>query len=97
MSALGWAVVAGSSRHVAEALRQGESKFLHFCTVPVSSSPDGTPNPSVVQELERLLEAARAGEIIGLAGSYAASRQDRYLLVRRHRRQLWTNRQTGLP
>jgi hypothetical protein len=35
MSALGWAVVAGSSRHVAEALRQGESNFLHFCTVPV--------------------------------------------------------------
>jgi len=30
----------------------------------------GKPNPTVVEELERLLEAARAGEIIGLAGSY---------------------------
>lgn len=30
----------------------------------------GQPNPSCVNELERLLEAARAGEIIGLAGSY---------------------------
>jgi hypothetical protein len=28
------------------------------------------PNATVVEELERLLEAARAGEIIGLAGSY---------------------------
>jgi hypothetical protein len=28
------------------------------------------PNATVVQELERLLEAARAGEIVGLAGSY---------------------------
>ena len=28
------------------------------------------PNATVVQELERLLEAASAGEIIGLAGSY---------------------------
>jgi hypothetical protein len=28
------------------------------------------PNATVVEELERLLDAARAGEIIGLAGSY---------------------------
>jgi len=35
-----------------------------------AAPPDGRPNPSVVQELERLLEAAQAGEIIGLAGSY---------------------------
>jgi hypothetical protein len=32
--------------------------------------PTSEPNPTVVQELERLLEAARAGEIIGLAGCY---------------------------
>lgn len=30
----------------------------------------GKPNPTVVEELERLLEAARSGEIVGLAGSY---------------------------
>lgn len=29
-----------------------------------------TPNETVVQELERLLEAARVGEIVGIAGSY---------------------------
>ena len=28
------------------------------------------PNATVVRELERLLEAARSGEIVGLAGSY---------------------------
>lgn len=28
------------------------------------------PNSTVVDELERLLEAARAGEIVGLAGAY---------------------------
>src|SRR5262245_24133369 len=28
------------------------------------------PNTSLVRELERLLEAARAGEIVGMAGSY---------------------------
>jgi hypothetical protein len=32
--------------------------------------PSGAPNDTVVQELERLLEAARTGEIVGLAGSY---------------------------
>ncbi|MFG1424971.1 hypothetical protein [Roseixanthobacter glucoisosaccharinicivorans] len=29
-----------------------------------------TPNPTVVAELERLLEAARAGELVGLAGTF---------------------------
>jgi hypothetical protein len=28
------------------------------------------PNTTVIEELERLLEAARAGEIIGIAASY---------------------------
>jgi len=28
------------------------------------------PNATLVEELERLLEAARAGEILGIAGSY---------------------------
>ncbi len=28
------------------------------------------PNQTVVAELERLLEAARAGELVGLAGTY---------------------------
>jgi hypothetical protein len=28
------------------------------------------PNATLVEELERLLEAARAGEIVGMAGSY---------------------------
>jgi len=28
------------------------------------------PNPTVVAELERLLDAARSGEIVGLAGAY---------------------------
>ncbi|TCT08100.1 hypothetical protein [Aquabacter spiritensis] len=28
------------------------------------------PNPTVVGELERLLEAARSGELVGLAGVY---------------------------
>jgi hypothetical protein len=32
--------------------------------------PVAEPNATVVQELERLLEAARSGEIVGLAGSY---------------------------
>jgi hypothetical protein len=34
------------------------------------SLPDAKPNETLVQELERLLEAARAGEIIGMAGAY---------------------------
>ena len=28
------------------------------------------PNETLVQELERLLQAARAGEIVGMAGAY---------------------------
>lgn len=28
------------------------------------------PNPKLIEELERLLEAARAGEIVGLTGAY---------------------------
>ena len=35
-----------------------------------SAQPEGQPNATVIAELERLLEAARAGEIIGVAGSY---------------------------
>ena len=35
-----------------------------------SAQPEGQPNATVIEELERLLEAARAGEIIGVAGSY---------------------------
>jgi hypothetical protein len=34
------------------------------------TQPEGQPNATVIEELERLLQAARAGEIIGLAGSY---------------------------
>jgi hypothetical protein len=33
------------------------------------------PNETLVQELERLLQAARAGQIVGLAGAY--QHQDR--------------------
>ncbi len=32
--------------------------------------PSPEPNATVIEELERLLEAARAGEILGLAGAY---------------------------
>ncbi len=32
--------------------------------------PSIEPNATVIEELERLLEAARAGEILGLAGAY---------------------------
>ncbi|PNG26943.1 LptE family protein [Methylocella silvestris] len=32
--------------------------------------PPSEPNPTVVEELERLLEAARSGEIRGFAGAY---------------------------
>jgi len=32
--------------------------------------PEAKPNESLVRELERLLEAARAGEIVGIAGAY---------------------------
>jgi hypothetical protein len=34
----------------------------------IPSSPE--PNATVIEELERLLKAARAGEIRGLAGAY---------------------------
>lgn len=34
------------------------------------TAPRTQPNQPVVQELERLLEAARAGDIVGLAGTY---------------------------
>jgi hypothetical protein len=36
----------------------------------MQTQPEGQPNATVIEELERLLQAARAGEIIGLAGSY---------------------------
>jgi hypothetical protein len=32
--------------------------------------PSPEPNATVVEELERLLQAAKAGEILGLAGAY---------------------------
>jgi hypothetical protein len=32
--------------------------------------PSAEPNSTVIEELERLLEAARAGEILGVAGAY---------------------------
>jgi len=32
--------------------------------------PEPAANATLVEELERLLEAARAGEIVGLAGAY---------------------------
>ena len=32
--------------------------------------PDAKPNETLVQELGRLLEAAKAGEIVGMAGAY---------------------------
>ncbi|WGJ14844.1 hypothetical protein QEV83_00530 [Methylocapsa sp. D3K7] len=32
--------------------------------------PSSQPNPTLIEELERLLEAARAGEIVGMAGTY---------------------------
>ena len=39
---------------------------LHGVFAPVHHEP----NPKLVEELERLLEAARAGEIVGLTGAY---------------------------
>ena len=32
--------------------------------------PSAKPNAHLVEELERLLEAARSGEILGMAGAY---------------------------
>ena len=37
--------------------------------VPVME-PEAKPNETLVQELERLLQAARAGQIVGMAGAY---------------------------
>lgn len=34
------------------------------------TAPPAQPNSTVIEELERLLEAARAGEILGVAGAY---------------------------
>ena len=42
--------------------------------VPVAQ-PELKPNETLVQELERLLQAARAGQIVGMAGAY--QHQDR--------------------
>jgi hypothetical protein len=39
--------------------------------------PEAKPNETLVQELERLLEAARAGEIVGMAG--ACQHKDRVI------------------
>ncbi|MGA3342359.1 MAG: hypothetical protein ABSD11_17520 [Methylocella sp.] len=32
--------------------------------------PPAQPNNTLIEEIERLLEAARAGEIVGMAGTY---------------------------
>lgn len=32
--------------------------------------PQAQPNHTLIEEIERLLEAARAGEIVGMAGTY---------------------------
>jgi hypothetical protein len=32
--------------------------------------PPAQPNLTLIEEIERLLEAARAGEIVGMAGTY---------------------------
>jgi hypothetical protein len=42
-------------------------------TVLLTEQPQ--PNETLVQELERLLQAARAGQIVGMAGAY--QHQDR--------------------
>jgi hypothetical protein len=34
------------------------------------ATPPAHPNRTVVEELERLLQAAKAGDIVGLAGTY---------------------------
>ena len=41
------------------------------------AEPQAKPNETLVQELERLLQAARAGQIVGLAGAY--QHQDRVI------------------
>jgi hypothetical protein len=45
-------------------------------TVPITE-PEAKPNETLVQELERLLQAARAGQIVGMAGAY--QHQDRVI------------------
>lgn len=35
-----------------------------------SATPPAQPNRTVIEELERLLLAAKAGDIVGLAGTY---------------------------
>jgi hypothetical protein len=44
--------------------------------VPIAE-PEAKPNETLVQELERLLQAARAGQIVGMAGAY--QHQDRII------------------
>lgn len=41
-----------------------------FSAQPAQPTSSAQPNSMVIQELERLLAAARAGEIIGMAGAY---------------------------
>lgn len=43
---------------------------LRGAYVPPTEEELPVTNPTVVEELERLLEAAKAGEIVGLAGTY---------------------------
>ena len=42
---------------------------LHGTPVPTQNEP----NPTLINELEQLLAAARSGEIVGLAGAYVRS------------------------
>jgi hypothetical protein len=49
-----------------EAEVSGNVVSLHGNFTPEPAEPNGT----VVEELERLLEAARSGEIVGMAGSF---------------------------
>jgi hypothetical protein len=43
---------------------------LRGAYVPPAEEEAEAANPTVVEELERLLEAAKAGEIVGFAGAY---------------------------
>ena len=43
---------------------------LRGAYVPPAEEETGSVNPTVIEELERLLEAAKAGEIVGFAGTY---------------------------
>lgn len=43
---------------------------LRGAYVPPAEEEAPAANPTVVEELERLLEAAKAGEIVGFAGTY---------------------------